>query len=87
MTEKVSKEARRRLLVVNTGSRKKRFTLRRLHELGYELLVLNATVNWARNYVDTWLLADTSDHDAALRAVRKHLKSNPDRPIHYTTAP
>lgn len=68
----------RRLLVVNTGSRKKRFTLRRLKELGCELIVLNATVNWAKTYVSHWILADTNDHAASLRAVDEFFAQHPD---------
>ncbi|HSM04168.1 MAG TPA: ATP-grasp domain-containing protein [Longimicrobiales bacterium] len=68
----------RTLLVVNTGSRKKRFTLKRLHELGCRLVVLHASENWARAYTDHWILADTNDHAAALRAVRDFVNRNPD---------
>lgn len=67
-----------RLLVVNTGSRKKRFTLRRLNELGYELIILNANVNWAKNYASHWILSDTTDHDACVRATRQFFASNPE---------
>lgn len=68
----------KKLLVVNTGSAKKRFTLRRLHELGYELIVLHASVNWASAYVSHWILADTFDHDASLRAVRQRIEAEPE---------
>ncbi len=57
------------LLVVNTGNRKKRFTLRRLKELGCNLIILNPTVNWGKAYAAHWILANTSDHGAALRTV------------------
>jgi D-alanine-D-alanine ligase len=66
------------LLVVNTGNRKKRFTLKRLHELGCRLTVLNAAVNWAKPYADHWILADTGDHSAALRAIEDFFQRNPD---------
>jgi D-alanine-D-alanine ligase len=62
----------RHLLVVNTGNRKKRFTLKRLHELGCRLTILNIRENWARPYADRWILADTNDHAASLRAVEAH---------------
>ncbi len=68
----------RRLLVINTGSRKKRFTLRRLHELGCQLIILHATENWARSYTDHWILADTNDHAAALTAVDAFVTANPE---------
>lgn len=71
----------RTLLVVNTGSRKKRFTLRRLHDLGCRLVLLHATENWARAYADHWILADTSDHAAALSAVERFVGENPETTI------
>jgi hypothetical protein len=58
------------LLVVNTGNRKKRFTLRRLRDLGCKLIILNATENWGSPYASHWILADTNDHTASLRAVK-----------------
>jgi D-alanine-D-alanine ligase len=68
----------KRLLVVNTGNRKKRFTLKRLRDLGCELLVLNATENWGSAYAAHWILADTNDHSAALRAVKDFFTEHPD---------
>lgn len=76
-----SKSARKngkRLLVVNTGSRKKRFTLRRLNELGYELIILNSRINWAKGYASHWILADTTDHDASLRAMNLFFEEHPE---------
>ncbi len=72
----------KRLLVVNTGSRKKRFTLRRLNDLGYELIILNKNVNWAKGYAAHWILADTTDHDACLRAVNAFFKRRPELKPH-----
>jgi D-alanine-D-alanine ligase len=66
------------LLVVNTGNRKKRFTLRRLRELGCELIILNASENWAGTYAAHWILADTNDHTASLRAVKDFFARHPE---------
>jgi D-alanine-D-alanine ligase len=66
------------LLVVNTGNRKKRFTLRRLRELGCNLIILNASENWASAYAAHWILADTNDHTASLRAVKDFFARHPD---------
>jgi len=68
----------RHLLVVNTGNRKKRFTLRRLRELGCDLIILNASENWGRTYATHWVLADTNDHTASLRAVRDFFDQHPE---------
>lgn len=66
------------LLVVNTGNRKKRFTLKRLHELGCRLIIMHKQVNWARAYAAHWILTDTSDHTAALRAMTDFFSAHPD---------
>ncbi len=66
------------LLVVNTGNRKKRFTLKRLKDLGCNLIILNATENWGGAYASHWILADTNDHTAALRAVKDFFADHPE---------
>ncbi|HKX57260.1 MAG TPA: ATP-grasp domain-containing protein, partial [Xanthomonadales bacterium] len=74
---KISLEGRV-LLVVNTGNRKKRFTLRRLHELGCRLIIMHKQVNWARTYAEQWILTDTADHTASLRAMNDFFAQQPD---------
>ena len=66
------------LLVVNTGNRKKRFTLRRLRDLGCKLIILNASENWGSAYAAHWILADTNDHTASLRAVKDFFAEHPE---------
>jgi len=66
------------LLVVNTGNRKKRFTLKRLKDLGCNLIILNAQENWAAPYAAHWILADTNDHTESLRAVKDFFDQHPD---------
>jgi D-alanine-D-alanine ligase len=66
------------LLVVNTGNRKKRFTLKRLRDLGCTLIVLNASENWGSAYASHWILADTNDHTASLRAVKDFFAAHPE---------
>ena len=68
----------KRLLVVNTGNRKKRFTLKRLRDLGCNLIILNATENWGSAYASHWILADTNDHTASLRAVKDFFAQHPE---------
>ena len=58
------------ILLVNTGSSKKRFTVERLHKLGIKIVALNREKNWAENYVDHWILADTANHQDSLQAVQ-----------------
>ena len=66
------------LLVVNTGNRKKRFTLKRLKDIGCKLIILNATENWGAAYAAHWILADTNDHTASLRAVKDFFTQHPE---------
>jgi len=66
------------LLVVNTGSRKKRFTLKRLKDLGCNLIIVNQAENWARTYAGHWILTDTNDHTATLRAVHDFFTLHPE---------
>jgi D-alanine-D-alanine ligase len=65
------------ILVVNTGSSKKRFTLQKLKKLGLKILVLNKEKNWAQPYVDHWILADTNDHQESISALSRFLRENP----------
>jgi D-alanine-D-alanine ligase len=68
----------KKLLIVNTGNRKKRFTLKRLKELGCTLIILNATENWARAYASHWIFADTNNHAAALQAIEDFIHTSPE---------
>ena len=65
------------LLVVNTGSVKKKFIFQRLRKLGLTLAALNNQKNWAQPYVDHWILADTYQHHESSAAVRTFLSENP----------
>ncbi len=66
------------LLVISTGSTKKRFILQRLKKFGLKIVVLNKEKNWAQPYVDHWILADNARHKEAIEAVEKFIESNPD---------
>jgi len=66
------------LLVVNTGNRKKRFTLKRLHELGCRLVIMHKEVNWAKSYCDDWILTDTADLTGSLRAMTDFFARQPE---------
>lgn len=66
------------LLVVNSGSQKKRFILQKLNKMGLQLIVLNKEKNWASSYADHWVLADTNNHDESIQAVDSFLKQHPN---------
>jgi len=65
------------ILVVNTGYSKKRFIFQRLKKLGLIIIVLNKEKNWAQNYVDHWIIADTTDHREAISVLEKFISDNP----------
>lgn len=80
MPKKSKKEnplAGKRILLVNTGSLKKKFIPERLHELGLHVIALNKEKNWARPYVDEWILADTANHQESLQAVQNYVAEHP----------
>lgn len=66
----------KRLLVINTGYAKKRFIFQRLKKLGLHLIVLNKEKNWADQYVNEWIFADTTKHEEALAKVADYLKDH-----------
>lgn len=66
------------ILLVNTGSPKKRFILSRLKKLGVRLICLNKEIcHWGQPYIDQWIVANNANHDESLRAVDNFLTSNP----------
>ncbi|MEK7065216.1 MAG: ATP-grasp domain-containing protein [Patescibacteria group bacterium] len=64
------------ILLVNTGSAKKKFIIQKLKRLGLTLVVLNNEKNWAQPYVDHWIIADTYNHGESIRAISAFLKAN-----------
>lgn len=66
------------ILLVNTGSQKKRFIIQQIKKLGVKLIVLNKEINWAKSLVDHWILADNTNHSEAITAVKEFLTSHQD---------
>jgi D-alanine-D-alanine ligase len=74
---KFSSLAGKNLLLVNTGSYKKRFILKKLSKLDINVTCLNKEENWwSHAYVHQWILADTANHSEALQAIDNFLKTN-----------
>lgn len=66
------------ILILNTGSPKKRFILQRIKELGLGIVMLNSEKSsWAIPFVDHWVLADTYNHKECVENLRKFLRKNP----------
>lgn len=66
------------LLLVNTGSIKKRFIIQKIKKFGVKIIVLNKEKNWAEPYVDDWILADTTNHSESIQQVDKFIKEHPE---------
>jgi carnosine synthase len=66
------------LLVVNTGSIKKRFIFQKLKKLELNVLILNKEKNWASAYADGWIFADTYNHQEAIQNIKVFLTNNPN---------
>lgn len=65
------------ILLINTGSLKKRFVLQKLKKMGIgKIVVVNAEKNWASHYVDDWVLVDTNNHDLVLKTLSNYLQAN-----------
>ncbi|KKQ27359.1 MAG: D-alanine-D-alanine ligase-like protein [Candidatus Magasanikbacteria bacterium GW2011_GWC2_37_14] len=69
------------ILLVNTGTAKKKFIIQKLKKLGLYLIVLNKEKNWAHPYVDEWILADNFNHNEAIKAVDAYIKNDQNRKI------
>jgi len=64
------------ILVVNTGSIKKKFIFQKMKKLGLKVVVLNKEKNWAKPYVDKWILADTFNHGESIQEVGRFMARN-----------
>ncbi len=64
------------ILIVNTGSIKKRFILQHLKKMNLNIVCLNKEKNWAQPYVDHWILADNANHTESLNALKEFLSFN-----------
>ena len=63
------------LLVVSSGTPKKRFVFQRLKALGVKIVLVNDEANWAARYADHFVAADPVDAKAAALKVEELLKT------------
>ena len=61
------------LLLINTGSIKKRFILQKLKKIGIQIIVVHKEKNWASPYVKDWILADTYNHTEVIQSIHHYL--------------
>lgn len=72
----IAKLEGRTILLVNTGSIKKRFIVQKLKKMGLKIIALNREKNWAQPYIDYWIIADNTNHQEALLAVKEFITAN-----------
>ncbi len=65
------------ILLINTGSIRKRFIIQKLKKMGLKVVVLNKEKNWAQPYVDHWILADNTNHAESIQAIKDFMANNP----------
>ncbi len=65
------------ILIINTGSLKKRFIFQKLKKLGLKIIVVNQEKNWAQPYVDHFIIADNFNHADVIQSIKEFLTANP----------
>jgi len=69
--------ANKTILVINTGSLKKRFILQKIRKIpGLRIVVAHVEKNWADKYVDEWIITDTTKHAETLKTIDEYLKTH-----------
>jgi len=76
MKKHTSKVKQKTLLIINSGTIKKRFILQRLKKIGIKIIMVHSEKNWATSYVDEWILVNTQDHFLVLKKVHEYLKDH-----------
>lgn len=64
------------ILLVNTGSEKKKFILQRLKKIGLNVIVVGEKKSWAEPYVSHWIEADNYNHAEAILAVQNFFRGH-----------
>lgn len=69
------------ILIVDTGSVKKRFIFQRLKKMGLKIICVNKEKNWAAPYVDYWILSDITNHRETISGIELFIKESLDNKI------
>ncbi|MBU2561480.1 MAG: ATP-grasp domain-containing protein [Nanoarchaeota archaeon] len=62
------------ILFVNSGSKKKEFTLATAKSLGLNIVLVNKTCTWQKKYVSAFIQADTYVHNEVISKLHEFLK-------------
>jgi carnosine synthase len=66
------------ILLVHAGNEGKKFILQKMKELGLKIVCLNRNQpDWAKEYVDHWIIGDLSDNAQCLEQIKIFLKTHP----------
>ncbi len=65
------------ILLVNTGSVKKKFIVQRLKQLGLHIIAIHHEKNWAAPFIDRWILTDNKNHAKVIEDIETFLSANP----------
>ena len=68
----------RTILLVNTGSQKKKFILQKIKKLGLKIVMLHYEKNWASPYVDHWIITDLNNHKECIQQIKIFNADHPD---------
>ncbi|MBW2964816.1 ATP-grasp domain-containing protein [Candidatus Woesearchaeota archaeon] len=64
------------ILFVNSGSKKKSFTLETAKRLGMKIVLVNKSCTWQKRYVDHFIQADTYVHNEVVSKLSEFFKKN-----------
>lgn len=68
----------KRVLVVNSGGYKKRFTLERARQLGLKVVLVNASMDVPQGLCETFVQADTYNHKEVVDKLHRLFKADPE---------
>lgn len=68
----------RNIIFLNSGGKKKKFTLERAKKLGVNIILVNKKLDCGKNIVGSFIEADTYNHSEVIEKLKSFLKQNPD---------
>ncbi|MBU0767330.1 ATP-grasp domain-containing protein [Patescibacteria group bacterium] len=66
------------ILFINTGGKKKYFTIEKAKKLGAKVVLLNSTPDFRKQHIDAFIEADTFNHNESCTKLHNFLKQNPE---------
>ncbi len=66
------------VLIVSTCGIKKEYIWEKIASLGLRVIVVNNSINWAKPYINHWIIADPTNHDVVLEKIDSFLHEHPE---------